>query len=466
MIKHRSLCALALALFVLGAASGAQAVKAGSQAPSFALNTLDGKRATLEGLLKNGKPLLISFFATWCKPCNQEIPDIKKIAAEGKLNVVLISLDMDAPLDEIKKWVADREVAHLMTLHDPKGIAGERFGVVSGGGRAQIPHVYMISPSQKIIWEHDGLDEKLSEHVSAAADEWISKKEVVSNKETAPRDSFWVFFTNSANGWLVYCECPQQPLGGLSRRATYLEEARNRYEPALFLDTGDNFSGKADEKRCRHMAEAFGYLSYDAMVPGDQEFVMGAKFALDKVLIPEKPYLTANLGVCPNKKLCTLPYQGYKIVEKGGLKIGLIGIFHEDTIAFAPEELQAQLKVFPLDKKLPAALKAVKPKSDVVILLSHSGFVADQGIAKQYPEIDIIVGGHSQDLLKTPMIVGSVKIVQAGPGGQYVGKMLVSKENGSVTIKKYELVPMTLDYEDHPKIAEVNARYQEELKGN
>ncbi|MBI4667707.1 MAG: redoxin domain-containing protein [Elusimicrobia bacterium] len=436
------------------------ALAPGDKIPSFALNTIDGQRTTLEDLFKENKPVLISFFATWCKPCLEEMPDVKKIHQEGRVKVALVSLDTDMPAGEIKAWVSSQSVNDLLLLLDPKGIAGNRFGVVSGGGRANIPHVFLVSPQAALLWDHNGLDKDLVAHVNAEADKWQTQaaQGIPVKKEETPPNAFWLLFTNSANGSLVSCNCPRQPLGGLSRRAGFIEKEKEKLSPLLIVDTGDNMpTTQADEKKCLAVTEALGLIPYDAMVPGEQEFTLGAKFALDKILLPERPYLTLNLGVCPDKKTCAIPYQGHKIIEKGGLKIGLIGIFHEDVVELASSALKKSLKIFPLEKKLRAALKSIRPQADVVILLSHSGLMQDQALAEQFPEIDLIVGGHSQDLLKKPVEAGKVKILQAGPGGQYVGRALVVKKSDGVAIEAYDLFPLGIDVPDNPKIVQLDA---------
>ena len=54
-------------------------LKPGDKAPGFSLGTVTGDKVMLGTALAAGKPIIISFFATWCKPCLKEIPDRKSV---------------------------------------------------------------------------------------------------------------------------------------------------------------------------------------------------------------------------------------------------------------------------------------------------------------------------------------------------------------------------------------------------
>lgn len=95
---HLCLGIALLGLLILGTAAGAapQALKIGDPVPPFSLQTLDGKTLDIASL--KGKVVLLDFWATWCGPCRQAMPELKTLFQQnsGKpLVVVSVSADQD-----------------------------------------------------------------------------------------------------------------------------------------------------------------------------------------------------------------------------------------------------------------------------------------------------------------------------------------------------------------------------------
>jgi len=89
-------------------------------APAFSLKNLDGQRVALDDLLGRG-PLLIDFWATWCKPCIKELPhldDLYQKYKERGFQLVAISEDSPRSLSKVKSFVAGNRYEFLVLLDE------------------------------------------------------------------------------------------------------------------------------------------------------------------------------------------------------------------------------------------------------------------------------------------------------------------------------------------------------------
>lgn len=144
---------LALGLILLSYfcfAQEAQTTKK-DQLPSVEVKKLDGKKINVKNLSNDGKPMIISFWATWCKPCVKELTAIAEVyeqwQKETGVKLVAVSVD-DArssakvgPLVDGKAW--DYEV-----LLDENGDLKRAMNV------NEVPHMFIINGKGEIVWQH------------------------------------------------------------------------------------------------------------------------------------------------------------------------------------------------------------------------------------------------------------------------------------------------------------------------
>jgi thiol-disulfide isomerase/thioredoxin len=119
-------------------------------APAFAVTTIDGKRVSLDEL--HGKVVLLDFWATWCDPCREALPNIKRIAQKFQGQpLVILSVSLDPDPQEWKEYVAKNGMTWLQYRDGGfKGPIARLFGV------HEIPHTFTIDADGVMRDEHIG----------------------------------------------------------------------------------------------------------------------------------------------------------------------------------------------------------------------------------------------------------------------------------------------------------------------
>ena len=145
-----------------------------AQLPSVSLKDIDGKTIDTAKLDNEGKPFVISFFATWCKPCNRELKAISEQYADWQdetgMKVVAISIDQAQNINKVKPMV-DAEGWEYEVLLDPNSDFRRALGI------QMIPHVLIIDGEGKIVESRSGYTEGAENHIIEKIREILKKKE-------------------------------------------------------------------------------------------------------------------------------------------------------------------------------------------------------------------------------------------------------------------------------------------------
>ncbi len=223
--------------------------------------------------------------------------------------------------------------------------------------------------------------------------------------------------------------------GGSARLVTAIADARSRSNNSILVDGGDQFQGSLyyTYYKGKVAAEMMNKLGYDGMTVGNHEFDDGPEVLRGFMDSVDFPVLMSNADVSGEPALADV-LQKSTVIERGGEKIGLIGLTPEDTpdlaspgknITFSDPVAAVQAEV---DKLIAEGVNKI-------IVLSHSGYSVDQAVAAGTTGVDVIVGGHSNTYLSNvsekaagpyPTMVNETAIVQAYAYGKFLGELNVT----------------------------------------
>ena len=241
--------------------------------------------------------------------------------------------------------------------------------------------------------------------------------------------------------------------GGSARLVTAVEAAKARTNNYILVDGGDQFQGTLfyTYYKGKAAAEMMNKMGYDAMTVGNHEFDDGPEVLRGFADAVEFPILMSN-GDVTNEPLLAGTIQKAVIIERGGEKIGLIGLTPEDT-----DELASPGPNVSFSDPIAAVQEQVNRMEangvNKIVVLSHSGMVVDMAVANGTTGVDVIVGGHDNTLLSNtsdrakgpyPTMVGNTAIVQAYAYGKFLGELNVTFNDAGEIIEAVG-EPITLD---------------------
>ncbi|MGQ1927881.1 bifunctional metallophosphatase/5'-nucleotidase [Ornithobacterium rhinotracheale] len=247
-----------------------------------------------------------------------------------------------------------------------------------------------------------------------------------------------ILHTNDQHSRIEPFETSENPKysnkGGFARRAALIDKIRKEEPNVLLLDAGDIFQGTpyfnffGGELEFKLMSK----MGYEASTMGNHDFDNGlAGF--------EKQLKYANFDfICSNYDFTNTILDGrtkkYKIIDKGGVKIGIFGL-GIDPVGLISKENYLETKYLDpveISQEMTRILK--DKKCDMIICLSHIGYkydtpkISDCELATKTQDIDLIIGGHTHTFLPHPTEIinkaGKPTIVnQVGWAGLYLGRL-------------------------------------------
>lgn len=124
-----------------------------AQLPNVKLQDINGKTVQTGSISNNGNPVIISFWATWCKPCLRELKAIHEVYADWQdetgVKVIIVSIDQAQDAHRVKPMV-DGFGWEYEVLLDPNGDFKRAMNVQN------VPHVFVLDGNGQIVYNHTG----------------------------------------------------------------------------------------------------------------------------------------------------------------------------------------------------------------------------------------------------------------------------------------------------------------------
>jgi len=206
--------------------------------------------------------------------------------------------------------------------------------------------------------------------------------------------------------------------GGVARVHQRQMEIREEDPEALFLNAGDFYQGTAWYTKLKYgpMVEFGNLLNYTAMGVGNHDFDDSLEGFVPFAEQVKFPLLGANIKSHDQSFQLGIHFNKSMVTSVRGRKIGIVGYVTRSTDYNFPSHQVVFTDEVEAVREEARALK--ESGVDIIIALGHSGYDIDRKLAREVPELDLVVGGHSHTFLYTPTATDPVPSIEP-PRGDY-----------------------------------------------
>ncbi len=245
-------------------------------------------------------------------------------------------------------------------------------------------------------------------------------------------------------------------------KLAYLEDSlRKTHKYVFLLAAGDNFTGNPIvdmyPDKGYPMIDLMNKLHFDATAIGNHEFDMGQELQNKRRKQATFQFISCNIDA--KGAVLTQP-EPYIILKAGKINIPVLGIIQIGENGL-PDSHPSKVEGLKFTNGLTRAKDFLwlKKKYGMLICLSHLGVITDEALAKEDPQFDLIIGGHSHTTMTKPMMVNNVMIVQTGSSMKNVGITTLQVAGGKIVDRKYDLVPFSSLNKSNPDVQAMIDKY-------
>jgi sulfur-oxidizing protein SoxB len=234
-------------------------------------------------------------------------------------------------------------------------------------------------------------------------------------------------------------------MGGMDRVATVVKSIRAARPDSILLDGGDTWHGSMTSflTKGQDMVNVMNALGTEAMT-SHWEWTYGTERVKEIVETQLTfPFLGANIF---DAEWDEPAFEPYKIFEKGGLRIAVIGQAFPYMPIANPKWMFPEYSFGIREERMQAVVDEVRAEGvDLVVCLSHNGFDVDRKMAGRVKGIDVILTGHTHDAVPEPIVIGETIMIASGSNGKFVSRIDLDVQNGKMMGFRHKLIPIFSD---------------------
>jgi sulfur-oxidizing protein SoxB len=247
--------------------------------------------------------------------------------------------------------------------------------------------------------------------------------------------------------------------GGMAYAATVINKLRSKYPgKSLLVDSGDTWHGAGISffDKGVSMVKIMNEIGYDAMVPGNWEYIYDKEHFLDLIEQANFPVVAYNLV---DKDWGDPVLSQYVIKQVGTLRVAIVGMTYPWTALTTSVLGSAQWWKFGIQeseaKDLIAQIRT-EENPDLIVFISHGGYGYDQKFAQRIDGIDVLISGHTHNAVFDPVIWNNTIIYESGAHAEFVSSLDVEVRDKEIVSYNYQLTKVNQDFVPaDPKIAKL-----------
>lgn len=263
--------------------------------------------------------------------------------------------------------------------------------------------------------------------------------------------------SGDSRGYLEPCGCRRDQAGGLPGRATVIQQRNDA--PKVVVDVGNLTPGTRPYEllKLRYLLDGMAKIGYDAVNLGSREAELDLETLKGALKEGGLPFVSANVVEKESRRLLAEPY---RIVSRGGLKIGITGITHAEA-----QDVGPGVEVRPPHEALAEVIPELRKRCDYVVVLAWTDEDGLREIAGKFHEVDCILGGDVPQSSSSVQQINRASVFSVVDKGKVLGEIDLKREGRTYRVESAQGHKIIGDkIPPDPGMVALISRYKEELR--